>query len=127
MVIFHIYRHERRKTTELGWPPVRVRNDVGSFLDRTDQLDLVTFSLHNPDQSGCGKPPLSLAMRLGRRIPDLPPQTSPPSKLDLEPHEVHSTEQNRVLVPWGVWPPAPAADRPRRCEAVFGCTPFATS
>ena len=58
---------------------------------------------------------------------DLPPRTSPPSKLDLEPHEVHSTEQNRVLVPWGVWPPAPAADRPRRCEAVFGCTPFATS
>jgi hypothetical protein len=32
-----------------------------------------------------------------------------------------------VLVTWGVWPPAPAADRPRRCEAVSGCTPFATT
>jgi len=29
---------------------------------------------------------------------DLPPRTSPPSKLDLGPFEVHSTEQNRVLV-----------------------------
>ena len=58
---------------------------------------------------------------------DLPPRTSPPSKLDLGPLEVHSPEQNRVLVTWGVWPPAPEADRPRRCEAVSGCTPFATS
>ena len=58
---------------------------------------------------------------------DLPPRTSPPSKLDLGPLEVHSREQNRVLETWGVWPPAPAADRPRRCEAVSGCTPFATS
>ena len=60
-------------------------------------------------------------------LPDLPPRTSPPSKLDLGPLEVHSPEQNRVLVTWGVWPPAPEADRPRRCEAVSGCTPFATS
>ena len=58
---------------------------------------------------------------------DLPPRTSPPSKLDLGPLEVHSPEQNRVLVTWEVWPPAPEADRPRRCEAVSGCTPFATS
>ncbi len=58
---------------------------------------------------------------------DLPPRASPPSKLDLGPLEVHSREQNRVLETWGVWPPAPAADRPRRCEAVSGCTPFATS
>ncbi len=44
---------------ELGWPPVRVRNDVASFLDRTDQLDLVTLLLHNPAQLGCGKSSLS--------------------------------------------------------------------
>ena len=61
------------------------------------------------------------------RMGDRPPRTSPPSKLDLGPLEVHSREQNRVLETWGVWPPAPAADRPRRCEAVSGCTPFATS
>ena len=42
------------------------------------------------------------------------------------PLEVHSREQNRVLVTWEVWPLAPAADRPRRCEAVSGCTPFAS-
>ena len=60
-------------------------------------------------------------------LSDLPPRTSPPSKLDQGPLEVHSREQNRVLETWGVWPPAPAADRPRRCEAVSGCTPFATS
>ena len=47
---------------------------------------------------------------------DLPPRTRSPSKLDLGPLEVHSREQNRVLETWGVWPPAPAADRPRRCE-----------
>ena len=64
--------------------------------------------------------------RLGINL-DLPPRTSPPSKLDLGPLEVHSTEQNRVLVTWGVWPLTPAADRPRRCEAVSGCTPCATS
>ncbi len=33
---------------------------------------------------------------------DLPPRTSPPSNLDPGALEVHSTEQNRVLVTWGV-------------------------
>ncbi len=31
---------------------------------------------------------------------DLPPRTSPPFNLDLGPLEVHSREQNRVLVTW---------------------------
>jgi len=82
----------------------------------------------------CVKRPRLLRTRLGANTEDLvtgeldlPPRTSPPSNLDLGPLEVHSREQNRVLVTWGVGPPAPEADRPRRCEAVSGCTPFATS
>ncbi len=39
--IFRISKYERRKRAKLGGPPVRVRN-VASFLDRTDQLDLVS-------------------------------------------------------------------------------------
>ena len=94
--------------------------------DKRDSYRLTLASLAQG-----GPPERSLLDRIHKEITlheiDLPPRTSPPSKLDLGPLEVHSPEQNRVLVTWGVWPPAPEADRPRRCEAVSGCTPFATS
>ena len=62
--ILHISKHERRKRLELGWPPVRVRNDVASVLDRTDQLDLVSrlpASMHQSktDKGGTPAPPMS--------------------------------------------------------------------
>jgi len=44
--IFRISKYERKNRAKLGWSPVRVGN-VASFLDRTDQLDLVTYLLHN--------------------------------------------------------------------------------
>ena len=52
---------------------------------------------------------------------DLPPRTSPPSKLDPGPFEVHSKGSGPVPATWGVGPLAPEADRPRRCEADAGC------
>ncbi len=51
------------------------------------------------------------------------PPTRRPATLDTGPFEVHSGEPAPGLGILGIWPVAPAAGRPRRCEAVAGCTP----
>jgi len=66
--IFHISKYEQENRAKLAWPPVHVRNDVASVLDRTDQLDLVTFPLHNPAQLGCGLVALNLTLNAMIRV-----------------------------------------------------------
>ena len=59
-----------------------------------------------------------------RDTADLPPGMSPPIKLGLGPFEVHARGWNPMSGIWVIWPLAPEADRPRRCEAAAGCTPW---
>ena len=48
-------------------------------------------------------------------------------KLDSGPFEVHFSGREPGLGILGIWPPAPSTDRPRRCDAVAGCTSHSDS
>ena len=66
-----------------------------------------------------------------RRFPPFhlpcPSQRDPVLRLDTGPFAVHSGGPAPGLGSLGIWPVAQAADRPRRCAAVAGCTPASTS